>query len=273
MRELLEKYLPTNASAHGPALDNLTVLIHWVMAILFVAWSIYFIFVLFRFPASRNPRASYEGSKSHIHSYAEVGVAVVEVILLVGFSIPLWSRWISPDRGDRPPLEIRVVAEQFLWNIHYPGADGRFGRTDVKLVSSTNPLGLDVTDPNAKDDFNSTNELFLEVNRPVAIRLSSKDVIHSFGLPVMRVKQDAIPGTEMPVYFTPVKTNNGEKWQIACAQLCGLGHYRMAGSLTVLSQEDFSKWLQGKAPVAEVPAVTQPTAPVPAPSVVEPGRI
>ncbi len=258
MREFLESYMPTNASAHGPALDNLTVLIHWVMAVLFVGWSLYFLYVLYRFRASRNPRASYEGSKSHIHSYAEVGVAVVEVVLLIGFSIPLWSRWISPDQGSKPPLEIRVVSEQFAWNVHYPGPDGRFGRTDVKLVSASNPLGIDSTDPNAADDFNSVNQLHLEVNRPVAIRLSAKDVIHSFGLPVMRVKQDAIPGLEMPVYFTPVKTNNGEVWEIACAQLCGLGHYRMRGSMTVHTAEGFQEWLASQAPVPEVDATTAP---------------
>ncbi|HUF16474.1 MAG TPA: hypothetical protein VMS12_00355 [Thermoanaerobaculia bacterium] len=258
MRELLESYMPTNASAHGPALDNLTVLIHWVMAILFVGWSLYFIYVLYRFRASRNPRASYEGSKSHVHSYAEVGVAVVEVVLLIGFSIPLWSRWITPDHGTRPPLEIRVVSEQFAWNIHYPGPDGRFGRTDINLVSASNPLGIDPTDPNAADDFNSVNQLHLEVNRPVVVLLSAKDVIHSFALPVMRVKQDAIPGMEMPVYFTPVKTNNGEVWEIACAQLCGLGHYRMRGSMVVHTPEEFEKWLASNAPVPAVDAVTAP---------------
>lgn len=270
MREFLESFMPTNASAHGPALDNLNVLIHWVMAVLFVGWTLYFFYVLYRFRASRNPRASYEGSKSHIHSYAEVGVAVVEVVLLIGFSIPLWSRWVTPDKGSKPPLEIRVVSEQFAWNIHYPGADGRFGRSEVTLVSASNPLGLDLTDPNAADDFNSVNQLHLEVNRPVVIRLSAKDVIHSFGLPVMRVKQDAIPGMEMPVYFTPVKTNNGEVWEIACAQLCGLGHYRMRGSMTVHTAEKFREWLASNVIVPEVDATTAPPTGVTEPVVETP---
>jgi len=146
------------------------------------------------------------------------------------------------------------VAEQFAWNVHYPGRDGVFGRVDVKLVDSTNPLGLDLNDPNAKDDILSVNQLHLEVNRPVTIRLSSKDVIHSFGLPVMRVKQDAVPGIVFPVHFTPVKTNDGERWEIACAQLCGLGHYRMRGFLTIETKEQFEKFLADNAPVP-VPAV------------------
>jgi cytochrome c oxidase subunit 2 len=145
---------------------------------------------------------------------------------------------------------VRVVAEQFAWNVHYPGADHIFGKTDVKLVSSANPLGLDITDPHAKDDIATLNQLYLEVNRPIIVRLSSKDVIHSFGLPYMRVKQDAIPGMVVPVHFTPIKTSGDETWEIACAQLCGLGHYRMRGQYHVQTKADFDKWMAAQTPVA-----------------------
>jgi len=248
MKEFLAQYMPTDASAHGPQLDSLNAMVHWLMVVLFVGWALYFLYVLYRFRASRHPEASYTGAKSHFSSYAEAGVAIVEVILLVGFSIPAWSRWVSPPPPGANPLEIRVVAQQFAWNIHYPGPDGRFGRTEESLVSASNPIGLDRTDPNAKDDITTINQLHLEVNRPVEIRLSSLDVIHSFFLPVMRVKQDAIPGMEIPVRFTPVKTNGEETWEIACAQLCGLGHYRMRGMLTVDSKEDFEAWMKKNAP-------------------------
>ncbi|HEY5611518.1 MAG TPA: hypothetical protein VIL97_09940, partial [Thermoanaerobaculia bacterium] len=243
------RYMPIDASAHGPGLDRINALVHWLMLVLFVFWSAYFIFVLFRFRAKRNPKADYSGVKSHLSNYAEAGVAVIEVVLLVAFSIPAWSRWIKPPDESKNPLKIRVVAEQFAWNVHYPGPDGEFGKTDVKLVDGTNPLGLDMNDPHAKDDILSVNQLHLEVNRPVTIQLTSKDVIHSFGLPVMRVKQDAIPGTEIPVHFTPVKTSDPEKpWEIACAQLCGLGHYRMRGFLSVGTKEQFEAFLAANAP-------------------------
>ena len=138
-----------------------------------------------------------------------------------------------------------MVAEQFAWNIHYPGADGVFGTTRLDLVDAEfNPLGLDRDDPYAVDDITTINQLHIPVNKPVLIQLSSKDVIHSFALPVMRVKQDAVPGMEIPVWFVPIKIGN---WEIACAQLCGLGHYRMRGFLTVESAEDYEAWLAAEA--------------------------
>lgn len=249
MREFLAQWMPPDYSAHGGALDQLQANVHWLMLILFVGWGLLFTYMLIRFRASKQPKAVYHGTHSHISTYAEAGIAVVEVILLVGFSIPLWYRWTKPPTKADNPLEIRVVAEQFAWNIHYPGADGIFGRADANHVTSANPLGIDPTDPNGKDDVATLNQMHLEVNRPVIIRISSKDVIHSFGLPYMRVKQDATPGMEVPVHFTPVKTSGTETWEIACAQLCGLGHYRMKGQYQVHSKADFDKWMAEQVPV------------------------
>lgn len=247
MLEFLGQYMPINASAHGPYLDLINALVHWLMALLLVGWGAYFVFVLLRFRASRHPKASYLGAKARLSSVSEIAVVVIEVVLLIGFSIPAWSKWVTPPPPEENPLEVRVIAEQFAWNIHYPGDDGTFGRTDVNLVSATNPIGLDRSDPKAGDDVVAINQLHLPVGRPVTIGLMSKDVIHSFGLPVMRVKQDAIPGMEIPVHFTPVRTNQGETWEIACAQLCGLGHYRMRGMLQVESEEEFRMWLAANA--------------------------
>ena len=250
MKDWLAQYMPPDYSAHGPALDQLSAYVHWLMLILFVGWGLLFVFMLFRFRASKHPKAVYHGTHSHISTYAEAGIAVVEVILLVGFSIPLWYRWSTPPDRTQNPLEVRVVGEQFAWNIHYPGADHVFGRTKVELVTSSNPLGLDPTDPNAKDDVITLNQLHLQLNRPVLIQLTSKDVIHSFFLPYMRVKQDAIPGMQIPVHFTPVHSSGGQAWDIACAQLCGLGHYRMKGQYQVDTKADFDKWMAEQTPAA-----------------------
>lgn len=261
MKEFLARYMPPDYSAHGAALDDINAYTHWLMLVLFVIWSALFVYMLFRFRASRHPRAIYHGTKSHLSTYGEAGVAIIEVILLAGFSIPAWYRWTQRPPREANPLEIRVVGEQFAWNIQYPGPDGVFGRTQAKLVSATNPLGLDPDDPNGKDDIATVNQMHLEVNRPVIVRVASKDVIHSFSLPLMRVKQDATPGMETPIHFTPVKTTpEGETWEIACAQLCGLGHYRMKGMFTVHSKENFAKWLRENAP--EDPATAEPN-PVP----------
>ena len=149
-------------------------------------------------------------------------------------------------------MVVRVVGQQFAWEVHYPGPDGKFGRTDVKLVSADNPLGLDRSDPDAKDDINSENQMHVQVNRPVLVHLSSKDVIHSFGLYEMRVKQDAVPGLQIPVWFIPTVTTAEMRartgkadfdYEIACSQLCGLGHFRMRGFLVVDSADDYQKWM------------------------------
>ncbi len=300
--------LPLDASAHGPQIDHLIVLVHWLMFALFAGWGAFFVYVLIRFRRSRHPRADYAGVKSHASSYLEVVIAVFEGVLLIGFAIPLWSARVNAFPSEKDATVVRVVAEQFAWNVHYAGPDGEFGRTDISLVSPDNPLGLDRTDPAAKDDIVTINQLNLPVGKPVIIHLTSKDVIHSFNLPLFRVKQDAIPGESIPIWFTPTETTADAKarmtrsypiapgnipvelthlvamadyrgkggdtvltsgtpitddaiqqlldagitqvlaapdtpMEIACAQLCGLGHYRMRGFVTIQTPEEFKAWI------------------------------
>jgi len=233
--------LPMDASAHGAQIDMLIVVIHWLMFALFIGWGIYLIFVLIRFRKGRNPKADYDGVKSHTSSYLEIGIAIFEAVLLIGFAIPLWSERVNAFPPTSDATVVRVVGEQFVWNIHYPGEDGKFGRTDInKIDVQSNPLGLDSSDPLAKDDIVTINQLHLPVDKPVIIHLSSKDVIHSFGVPLLRVKQDAIPGMSIPLWFKPKKEG---QFEIVCSQLCGLGHYRMRGFIHVEDQEKFQAWL------------------------------
>lgn len=236
--------MPIPASAHAGEIDTMIVLVHWLMLVLFVGWGAYFVFVLFRFRRGANPRASYTGTKGKIAKGAEVGVAIVEGILLMFYAIPAWATRVRDFPAENEAVVVRVIAEQFAWNVHYPGADGRFGRTDVKLVAADNPLGLDRTDQSAKDDIATINQLNLPVDRPVLVHLSSKDVIHSFGLYEMRVKQDAVPGLDIPVWFIP---NRAGEYEIACSQLCGLGHYRMRGFVKIQSDAEYRSWLAEEA--------------------------
>ena len=242
MQELLG--LPPQASAHAADVDQLIVLVHWIMAILFVGWGAFFLYTLVRFRQSRNAKADYEGVKSHNSSYLEIAVAVIEAVLLIGFAIPAWATRVGDPPTDRPPTLVRVVAKQFDWHIHYPGADVIFGRTTNDLISPTNAIGLDRSDPSAVDDLYTINQLNLPVDTPVLVHLSTQDVIHSFGITSMRVKQDAIPGMEIPVWWEP--TVEGA-FEVNCSQLCGLGHYRMRGFLTVTNQADYQSFLDEQA--------------------------
>jgi len=236
--------MPVAASAHAGDVDSLISIVHWLMFVLFVGWGAFFVYVLFRFRSGANPTASYSGAKGHVSKYLELGIVVVEVVLLLFFAIPAWARRVGDLPDKSKAVAVRVVGEQFAWNIHYPGADGKFGRTDIKLIAADNPLGLDRTDPSAKDDITAINQLTLPIDQPVLVYLSSKDVIHSFGVYELRVKQDAVPGLDIPVWFIPTKTGT---YEIACSQLCGLGHYRMRGFINVKTQAEYTQFLADEA--------------------------
>jgi len=256
MQRFLDMF-PIQASTHAAEVDHMTILVHWLMLVLFIGWGCFFLFVLFRFRKGANPKASYTGAHGKIAKSTEVAVALIEIGLLVFYAIPAWATRVKAFPAESEATVVRVVAEQFAWNIQYPGPDGKFGRTDIKLVSADNPLGLDRTDPNAKDDITTINQLNLPIDRPVLVHLSSKDVIHSFGLYEMRVKQDAIPGMNIPVWFIP---NRVGEYEIACSQLCGLGHFRMRGFITIQSAADYKKWYDAQEQELR-PAATATTAP------------
>jgi cytochrome c oxidase subunit 2 len=236
--------MPVAASQHAPDVDSLISVVHWLMLVLFVGWGAFLVFVLVKFRKGANPRADYHGAKGKISKMLEIGIVVVEIVLLVFFAIPAWAKRVSNFPPDSQATVVRVVGEQFAWNIHYPGADGKFGRTDISLMAADNPLGLDRRDPAAKDDITTINQLTLPVDKPVLVHLSTKDVIHSFGLNEMRVKQDAVPGLDIPVWFIPNRIGD---YEISCSQLCGLGHYRMRGFVNIKSQADYEAFLAGEA--------------------------
>jgi cytochrome c oxidase subunit 2 len=248
--------LPALAATHGGQIDDLIGWIHVFMLVLFVGWAGFMIYALVRFRRSRNPVANYTGVTSHTSKYSEIAVALIEAVLLFGFAIPMWAARVDamPPAGDS--VLVQVTGEQFAWNVHYAGPDGVFGRTDIKMLDAqVNPLGIDRSDPAAKDDVTTLNQVYLPVNKPAIVRLRSKDVIHSFGVPEFRVKQDAIPGLTIPIWFVPnvttaemrTRTGNPEfQYEIACAQLCGLGHYRMRGFVTVQTAEEFQKWMDAE---------------------------
>ena len=242
MEELLG--LPPQASAHAAEIDQMIALLHWLMAILFVGWGVFFIYTLFRFRRSKNPKADYVGVTGHTSSYTEIAVAVIEAVILIGFAIPAWAVRVSEIPAEEDATVVRVIGRQFEWHVVYPGADGRFGRRSTDLITPTNNIGLDRSDPDGADDIYTINQLNLPVDKPVIVYLSTLDVIHSFGLSSMRVKQDAIPGMEIPVWWVPTVTG---EYEINCSQLCGLGHYRMRGFMNILTEAEFQSWLDEEA--------------------------
>ena len=243
------------ASEHGQQVDDLIIYVHWLMIVLFVGWLAYFAYTLFRFHKSRNPKADYFGVRNHASNYIEGAVALVEGILLVAVAVPFWAKAVEKFPKESESTRVQVVAQQFAWNVRYPGKDGEFGRQEMALVTPDNPFGVDPKDEKGKDDVQVLNEIHVPLvkgpdgnNKPVIVYLSSKDVIHSFKVIAMRITQDAIPGMRIPLWFRP--TTEG-RYQINCAQLCGNGHSQMSGGfLVVESQEKYEKWLASKSGAA-----------------------
>jgi cytochrome c oxidase subunit 2 len=236
---MIDRLMPIAGSSQAAALDAVLRDIHVHMAAIGMVWATVLIYALFRFRSKANPEPRAEGPRGLWPALAIGAVVLGDVVILATQALPAWSARLAPP-DDPVPLEIRVIAERFAWNIHYPGPDQIFGRTDPQLISASNPVGIDRNDSAARDDIGLLNILTLPVNRTVVIQLSSRDAIHSFTLPEMRVKQDATPGLISRVWFTPAVVGG---WEIACSQLCGLGHYRMRGEYKVLPAPDWNEWL------------------------------
>lgn len=232
-------HLPIDISTHGHQMDHIFYVMHVFMIVLFVGWFSFFAYTLIKFRARAGHKANYAPKYTKFSTYLEVGIALFEAFVLLILAIPAWKVAKASIPTGQDVMQIHVVAQQFAWNIHYPGDDGVFGKTTKELVADDNPVGLDKTDPAAKDDLVVINTLNFPVNKKVVVHLSSKDVIHSFWIPVLRVKQDVVPGLTFPVYFEANQTGN---FEIVCSQLCGLGHYRMRGYVGVQTKDEFKQW-------------------------------
>ena len=235
----MANWLPAAASFHAASLDAVLMSVHVHMLVIFVLWLAVFLYALVRFRKGAHPEPRQAGAGGLWPALAIGGIIAGDVIVLTALALPAWFERNQPPPPGAPPVEVRITAEQFAWNIHYPGPDGVFGRTAAALISASNPVGIDREDPAARDDIGLLNLLTLPVYRTVVVQLTSRDVIHSFTLNEMRVKQDANPGMTSRVWFTPTRIGH---WEIACSQLCGSGHYRMRGEYQVVTPEAWEAW-------------------------------
>lgn len=239
-------WFPEAISEHGPRVDSQFMITIIVVGVAFAAAQIGLGWVVWKY---RDTASAARATYSHGNNRLEVVWTVVTAVIFISLAIMGQRVWASLHLHAAPPgsYTIEVVAQQFSWNFHYHGKDGAFGRTDPKLIddSALNYVGLDDTDPNAKDD-SVVSTLVVPVNRPVELILKSKDVTHSFFVPQLRFKQDLVPGMAIPVHFTVTKTG---KYEIACAELCGMNHYKMKSYMLVLPENEFSELIalpQGK---------------------------
>jgi cytochrome c oxidase subunit 2 len=238
-------WLPVGASAATGFIDGQFTLTLVLMGIVFLAAQLSLGYLAWRY---RDHPSAPPVKYSHGNVKLEVVWTVLTTVLFVGLNLMGSRVWASQrfDQAGPGAVQVEVTGMQFAWYFRYPGPDGKYGTTSVKLMDPSAggeaAVGLNTSDPAAKDDI-VTGTLFLPVDREVDVSLRAVDVIHSFFIPNLRFKQDAVPGLNIHMHFTP--TAIGE-YEIACAELCGLGHYKMHGMVHVVSQADFDKWLAAR---------------------------
>jgi len=235
-------WFPPPVSAHGAAYDaqfNRTLLI---TGIIFFLAQIALGYVIIRF-RDTGGRASY----SHGNNKLEALWTSATAVLFVGLVLLGTNIWAGVHFTEAPAnaIPIEVLGKQFAWSFRYPGADGKFGRTDLKLINDAggNPFGLDDKDPAAKDDLVSAS-LRVPAGKPIKLILHSRDVIHNFFVRELRLKQDIVPGMEIPFHF---QADTPGTYEVPCSELCGLGHHQMRTTLLVMPEAEFEKWKQEQA--------------------------
>jgi cytochrome c oxidase subunit 2 len=238
-------WLPVGASAAAPWIDHQFAITFVLMGIIFVAAQVSLGWVVWKFRDQGSPS---QVTYSHGNTKLEIVWTTLTAILFVGLNLMGSHVWASErfEPAHDGAVKVEATGLQFAWYFRYPGPDNQYGKTKPELIDASAggdaALGIDPSDPAAKDDVVS-GTMYLPVNREADLSLRAQDVIHSLFIPGMRFKQDAVPGLIIHMHFTPTAVGD---YEIACAELCGLGHYKMHGILKVVSQEDFDKWLAGK---------------------------
>jgi len=232
------KYGLPELASERTSQDTLYYVILGITGVVYIAVQFYLGLYIWKFRHRDDAEGSYWHDSHRLEMAWTIGTVVV-LIPLVFAGLVIWND-VKAAPPEEEMLTIEVVGAQFQWDMRYPGPDGQFGTWRPELYSLDNYLGLDPDDAAGADDIHVVNQLVIPVGRPVRILLRSKDVQHAFFLPNFRVKQDLVPGIQTSVWFTPVKVG---EYEIACAELCGLGHYRMRAFLSVRSEADFQTWV------------------------------
>lgn len=241
-------WAPPNVTVGGQHIDFLLNVIFWLTAIVFVITQAVFIVYLIKYRRQPGKKAHY----SHGNNFLEIIWTTLPVIIFLSLGIYSNRVWFDLHR-DPPPdaIKINISSFQFGWEMRYPGEDKTLGEIDVSKISKESKFGVSPDDPNGKDDFVSS-ELVIPVGKPVHILLNSRDVIHSFYVPAFRLYQDAVPGRTISwVWFEVTKPGN---FELACSQLCGIGHFNMKAPIRAVSQEEYDKWYEGKVKAAAAQA-------------------
>ncbi|MGH8582852.1 MAG: c-type cytochrome [Gammaproteobacteria bacterium] len=235
----------TPLSSNWDLMDVTLIITFWITGFVFVAILLFMAYALVRYRYRADRRAAYEPENKRLEWWL-IGLTTVGIVAMLVPGLYVWAMFIDVPKDA---FTLEAVGQQWKWTFRLPGKDGELGRSDTKLISGDNPFGLSLNDPKGQDDvLVSDEELRIPLGRPVLVLLRGKDVLHDFYVPHFRVKMDVVPGMVTRLWFTPTVPG---KYEVACAEYCGIGHHTMRGVVLVEKEADFKTWLAGQPTFAQ----------------------
>ncbi|MET2827611.1 cytochrome c oxidase subunit II [Mesorhizobium shangrilense] len=245
---VLSPWWSTPIASNWGYIDSTLVITFWITGTVFSAVVLFMAYCVYRFRHKEGQKAAYEPESRKLESWLTV-VTAAGVAALLAPGLFVWSQFVTVPKDA---TEVEVFAQQWQWSFRLPGADGKLGTSNAKLISPDNPLGINPQDRNGQDDVVVVAaDLHLQVGKPVKMLLRSIDVIHDFYVPEFRAKMDMVPGTVTYFWFTPTRTGT---FEVLCSQLCGVGHAFMRGVVKVDTEQDYLAWLQQQSTFAQLSA-------------------
>ncbi|MCX7660952.1 MULTISPECIES: cytochrome c oxidase subunit II [Caldimonas] len=234
---LLTPWWTTPLASHWQRMDDTLTITVVITGIFFIAINLFVAYAIWRYRHREGHRATYEPENHRLERWL-IGITTVGIVGLLAPGLVVYADYV---RAPPDALQLEVVGYQWQWRFRMPGPSGEFGRTDVRFVSPTNPLGLDPSDPAGQDDvIIDAGEVLLPVDRPVKVTMRSVDVLHDFYVPQFRARMNLVPGQVSTFWFTPTRTG---RYEAMCAQLCGLGHSAMRAHVVVAEASQFQAWM------------------------------
>ena len=227
----------TPVASNWGGMDDTIILTFWVTGAVFIAVCLFMAYCTWRYRYQKDRKAEYKPEDKKLEFHL-TWLTTLGVVVMLAPGLVVWHKYVNV---PKEALNVEVVAYQWGWKYRLPGEDGILGKTEIKLVSSENPFGLNLDDPNGKDDLLvNDGDLHLQINKPVKFLLRSLDVLHNFYVPQFRGKMDMVPGLVTFYWLTPTRTGD---FEVLCAEFCGTGHYAMRGRVFVDEEKKYHQWL------------------------------
>ena len=227
----------TPVASNWGGMDDTIILTFWVTGAVFIAVCLFMAYCTWRYRYQKDRKAEYKPEDKKLEFHL-TWLTTLGVVVMLAPGLVVWHKYVNV---PKEALNVEVVAYQWGWKYRLPGEDGILGKTEIKLVSSENPFGLNLDDPNGKDDLLvDDGDLHLQINKPVKFLLRSLDVLHNFYVPQFRGKMDMVPGLVTFYWLTPIRTGD---FEVLCAEYCGTGHYAMRGRVFVDEEKKYHQWL------------------------------